>query len=172
MRQAKHRYVNPVVTTTLNADVTRQKVAEALEAIHEKYGELKPGLVVDEARDSSHPLHSYFEWNDGLAAERWRLNQAGQLIRKIRLRVVTEGGEEITTPRYLSVQYKGDEDRADHRYVKSEVAMADPLTRETIIRRAQQDIRSWTLRYESLCGLAACIELLGGEAEALTARLE
>jgi hypothetical protein len=36
--------------------------------------------VLEDASDPASPLHSYFEWNDGLAAQRWRLRQAHELL--------------------------------------------------------------------------------------------
>ena len=54
---------------------------DALNAIHDEFGTLTPELVVDVARDPEHPLHSRFEWDDSIAAEKWRLEQAGQLLR-------------------------------------------------------------------------------------------
>jgi hypothetical protein len=44
-------------------------------------GLLQPKEVVNEARSSKSPLHDRFEWDDSIAAEEYRLEQARQLIR-------------------------------------------------------------------------------------------
>lgn len=43
-------------------------------------GRLTPKNVVDEARPEDSPLHPEFEWNDAIAAEKWREKQAQLLI--------------------------------------------------------------------------------------------
>lgn len=52
-----------------------------LEAIYTRDQALDPHAVVDAARPKDSPLHRYFEWNNGTAAEAWRVHQARQLIR-------------------------------------------------------------------------------------------
>jgi hypothetical protein len=54
-------------------------------AIREEHGELTAQAVLDAARPKSHPLHNRFEWNDRTAGEAYRLEQARELIRKVRI---------------------------------------------------------------------------------------
>ena len=55
---------------------------EALEEIAAKHnGILRPADVVDEARAENSPLHNAFEWDDTVAAEAYRIEQAKELIR-------------------------------------------------------------------------------------------
>lgn len=56
----------------------------------EREGRLSPYDVVDAARDPTHVLHNHFEWDDTVAAERFRLSQARRLIRSIELVVIQE----------------------------------------------------------------------------------
>jgi hypothetical protein len=63
---------------------------DELQTIYEQHGVLTPRLVLEEARAPEHPLHSRFEWDDTLAAESWRLEQAHHLIMRVRI-VYIEG---------------------------------------------------------------------------------
>jgi hypothetical protein len=63
-----------------------ENVAEVLKEL-EREGRLLPGDVVERARDEDSPLHSHFEWDDGQAAEKYRLHQARALIRTVKLMV-------------------------------------------------------------------------------------
>ena len=56
-----------------------------LQAIYDRHERLTPQLVVETARDESHPLHSRFEWDDKVAAEAHRLDQARRLIRSVKV---------------------------------------------------------------------------------------
>ena len=61
----------------------------ALEEIRDgNGGHLTPAAVVDASRSANAPLHNEFEWNDGIAAELHRQEQARNLIRSIRIESV------------------------------------------------------------------------------------
>lgn len=64
-------------------------VQSALLMLEDRTGRLTPRAVVDAARDENHPLHGEFEWDDTVAAEAYRLDQARQLIADVRVEVVT-----------------------------------------------------------------------------------
>lgn len=55
-----------------------QKVAEEIGT--EK---ITPEEVLEKARDENSELHKCFEWNDSVAAEKYRLQQAGNVIRML-----------------------------------------------------------------------------------------
>lgn len=58
---------------------------DQLQKLYDENRRLTPVLVLTEARDPDSPLHTLFEWNDSEAAERWRLQQARELIRSVRV---------------------------------------------------------------------------------------
>lgn len=62
-------------------------VREVVQHIIDQQGSVAPSELVDAARPVSSPAHAAFEWNDRLAGEQWRLNQARQYIRIIRVEI-------------------------------------------------------------------------------------
>ena len=66
--------------------MSNPRVVERLREL-ENDGRLQPADVVTDARDPTSPLHSHFEWDDGAAAERYRLSQARSLIRSVKINV-------------------------------------------------------------------------------------
>lgn len=63
-----------------------QECGEELASLERRHGRsLTPRVVVDAARSEESPLHRCFEWNDAEAAEKFRLEQARQVIRSIRV---------------------------------------------------------------------------------------
>lgn len=62
-------------------------VRSVLREILTEHGELTPRLLVELASDENHPLHNKFHWDDTAAAHKWRLTQAGQLIRSVKVTV-------------------------------------------------------------------------------------
>ena len=63
-----------------------------LEGLHAA-GKLTTANVLEIARDPRSPLHKHFEWDDALAAESYRLDQARALVQSYRLHIVDTGGE-------------------------------------------------------------------------------
>lgn len=64
---------------------------------------ITPEQIVDAARDEKSILHQFFEWDDAVAAEKYRQNQAQQMLLKITY--VTD--DEDTRPKryYHNVTY-------------------------------------------------------------------
>jgi len=68
--------------------ITPEMVVEETERVKAKHGKLTGRLLLEESREESAPLHCAFEWDDSKAAEKYRINQAGQLI--VSVRILTE----------------------------------------------------------------------------------
>lgn len=73
---------------------TENGIARELELIAKKYrGVLPAEAVVDWARTHTQSeLHAQFTWDDGEAAEKWRLHQARNIILKVTIEL-PKGGE-------------------------------------------------------------------------------
>ncbi len=53
-------------------------------------GRIDPKTVVDVARDPAHPFHDEFTWDDEQAANEFRLIQATNLLRSVKMQVTYE----------------------------------------------------------------------------------
>jgi hypothetical protein len=62
-------------------------IGTSLRSIWEDRGRLVAEDVVDDATPEDHPLHSFFEWDDTEAGRKYRIWQAGQLIRSVKILV-------------------------------------------------------------------------------------
>jgi hypothetical protein len=75
-------------TFRINSQVTgidAQTIGGELERIEAEHGVIDPHVVLDESRPEDAPLHGAFEWDDSLAAEKYRLDQSRRLIRSIEI---------------------------------------------------------------------------------------
>lgn len=63
-------------------------VIPVLRSLKDTEGVLSPMSVLRAARLEDSPLHQYFTWDDGEAAEKCRLAEAGLLIRRVRIHLV------------------------------------------------------------------------------------
>lgn len=82
---------------------------ETIVSLESKQGRLEPDQIINEAVNESSPLHYYFEWDDEKAGAAYRLDQARELIRRVKI-IVTYEETEIKTVRYIrDVETPGDE---------------------------------------------------------------
>ena len=83
--------------------------AEALEEIRkleDRRGRLSAEEVLEAARPVASPLHGFFEWDDSKAAEAHRLEQARDLIRRVKIELEFEE-RVIQTPKYVRDPSRG-----------------------------------------------------------------
>lgn len=82
---------------------------------------LEPASIVDEAARSDSPLNDFFEWDNDVAAVRWRTHQARLLCNWISVEVVMPNGAEAVIPFMESVRVvvtdSDGNDSVERRYV-------------------------------------------------------
>ncbi len=139
-----------------------QKIGEALQAIANKNnGRLIPESVEEAAKAKSHALHPFFEWNDTVAARAYRIDQARQLIRLIR---VEDDTAEDPPHAFLSVN---DGEGICYRSL-GDIQQSTNL-QMAIMRAAKRDLEAFTRRYKSLADVC---EDIGMAVEKLDRRIE
>jgi hypothetical protein len=70
-----------------------EDAAAAVRRVYEATGgQAMVPAVLEAARDEDSPLHRYFTWDDTAAAAAYRLTQAEELVRRIKVRVLPAGG--------------------------------------------------------------------------------
>jgi len=120
-----------------------------LTGIYQKYGELTPQAVVDEARPETAPLHNRFEWDDALAGEAFRRVQAGELIRSVRIQY---GIDPKTSERkYIRAFYAVREvDAEKSGYVPTEEIVQDELATKILLKQCEREIGDLRRKYGHL----------------------
>lgn len=121
-------------------------VGKRIDAIGRKNkGEILPEHVVDDARSTRSPLHSFFEWDDGVAAEEHRLAQARKLIRSVVAVYISADTEPVKMRSYVNISDGG---TSSYREIVS--AMSNKKTREIVIKKALSELKSWREKYHDL----------------------
>jgi hypothetical protein len=114
-----------------------------LQTIYDEHGKLTPKLVVDEARDPKHPLHNRFEWDDGIAAERYREEQARGLIRLLRVGYRNADGDQGHVRSYHSVRTQ-----EGYSYEPVEKIIESPMLTKILLADMRRDWQALKRRYE------------------------
>ncbi len=134
--------------------VDPQEVGEALEQLQGREGILTPARVVESARPKRSPLHDAFEWDDSVAAQAHREDQARHLIKAVRVQYSSE-----PEPRYAFVNVVTTNQRG---YLDTHVAMGDPILREQVLNEATIALQHWRKRYHHLEELRPVVEAIDG----------
>lgn len=116
-----------------------------LQAIHDDAGRLTPALVVEAARPDDHPLHPRFEWDDSIAGEQWRRQQAHELIQSVRIVYTKPGSEQQSSVR----AFHAVRDEQGHAYRPTDEILADPLLTKMLMADMKREWTTLRARYEA-----------------------
>lgn len=134
-----------------------QTVGEALDRVRTaNEGRLAPRDVVVAAQKSGSPLHRYFEWQDNIAATKYRDGEARELIRS--LVVIHEDMPDKLVAAFVCIEQGSQEFGA---YQATHIALANCESREYVLARALRELEAWKKKYadlSELAGVIACID--------------
>lgn len=114
-------------------------------SVRAQHGKLTPQLVVDTARDPEHPLHSRFEWDDAVAGEAWRRQQAHDLIRKAKVVYREADDAEPGKSVRAFVAVRAEE---GHVFDPVEEVAEDPFRRKLALADMEREWKALYRRYE------------------------
>jgi hypothetical protein len=114
--------------------------------LYEKHGTITTEIILEAARDADHALHKYFEWDDTLAAENWRKQQALHLIMASKMVVVLKeaqtGPPRVVHGERPEVRRLVSSFRGEGFKMRSE-ALSDDDQRAVIIERFRSRLKGW-----------------------------
>ena len=149
------------------AHLNATEVGKHLERLRkEGKGELTPEDVIKDARNPNSPLHSFFEWDEGKAAEAYRLKQARGLIRAVVAIYVSENKPAVRQRAYVHIP----EPQAPH-YREASHAMSLTKTRDMVLKQAWRELQEWRQRYRDLKEFSTLFEAVDEAAQKLPAKL-
>ena len=105
---------------------------------------LSPESVLETARNENSPLHNLFEWDNVIAAEKYRLNQARQIIQQI----VIVNDHPNAEPRQIRAFVT--ESKNDGHYQLITTVIENPDTYEVLLRRAKFELQIFKNKYKSI----------------------
>lgn len=111
--------------------------------------------LVAAARPARHPLHPCFEWDDQAAAEAWRLDQANNLIRNLRVTFTGGGFEDQPVRAFFRVEVDGERTWAPH-----DIVLREPVLQEQVLQDILRDLQAFVRKY------AVFLTAIGAEKQA------
>ena len=105
---------------------------------------LSPVQVLEIAKDVNSPLHDLFEWDDTVAAEKYRLLQAQKIIQQIVI-VNDHPNAEVREVRAFVTECKNN----GHYQVITKV-IEDPNAYDVLLKRAKLELQAFRNKYQSI----------------------
>ena len=137
--------------TRFGADA--QKCYEEIMEICDDLGSVSPHMVLEKAREESSELHKCFTWDDSIAAEKWRLNEARVVVRQLVIKEV-----EVPKDRpEVRVLYKTDYESG---YKPTQIIIRKEDEYKALLERAWAELRAFKAKYSMLEELREIMELI------------
>lgn len=150
---------------------TAEQAHEAFETIRKRDGKLTAPAVVDEARPEESVLHEDFEWRDDIAAEKYRQQQAWQMISAVRIvweeksppvrayvnvRLVEQDALNAADAMHPAEEPAAKEPPA-RCYMPLEEVLEQPQLRTQMLEDARRDAQNFRQKYNTLEAIAPII---------------
>lgn len=135
------------------ADIAAQEVKNC----EDKDGFVHPSAVVNRSEPPSAVLHGCFEWQDDIAAVKWREQQARVLIKNIVTVEIRDDDRSEVVKTFVHVI----SDDSSKGYKQTAIAVRDASDRLYILRAARRELENFRSKYSKLtefAGLMASIE--------------
>lgn len=119
---------------------------------------ITPEELLEDAQDLGSPMHNFFEWDDDIAAQKYRLQQARYILRCIDVEIIYNGDNKSTRA-YVNVSDPQDQERGLV-YVSVDRALSEPEMRKQLIQQAMIEAMSWKEKYKTLKELGLIFETI------------
>ena len=129
-----------------NMPIKAQIVGEHFEQLEKQKGCITPKIVLESARSETSVIHECFEWNDDVAAEKYRESQASSLIRNLTVKMV-DTDDKPTEPVRAYVNIKQTDTSSFISMYK--VLENDKLT-NLMLEQAKQELAAFAKKYSTL----------------------
>lgn len=113
-----------------------------LQKLEDQHGVLTPYIVVDAARAEDSPLHTWFNWNNDDAAEKYRLMQARMLMTNVKISLVED--EKVSA--FVNVRVTVGESKV-RGYISTDKVLDDEEMTKQILDQATRELDYWKEKY-------------------------
>lgn len=129
-------------------------VGGVVEQLEEKNGQVTKEDFLEVSRPDDSPTHALFEWDDSVAAERYRLDQSRTIINSLRIVYVNKDKEEVKVSAFVQTSPNGNSTV----YENIHDALKDEGKREVVLNRIRGELNAFIIRNQNIEELADILE--------------
>lgn len=139
-------------STNLYSKVKAEDAGREFEQIEAENGFITPQAVVDRARPEDSVMHKLFEWNDSIAAEKYRTQQAGCIIGAL---IVTKSENNYNKRAFVNIVASPHNPKNKPQYIRVDRAFSDPTSKAIVLSNAIAELKRFKEKYAALKELSA-----------------
>lgn len=141
--------------------VSAETVGNVLEKIEKDKGAATSEDFLEYSRNEESETHEMFEWDDAVAAEKYRLRQSAQIINQLQIEITYEESKTtdteiilnipdhtIKTSAYVNIGDRYSKPSEKATYVNVIDAMKDVDKRKQVLKNASDSLRSFKRTYQ------------------------
>lgn len=126
----------------------------------EQQNKLSAENLVNVSRSQDAPLHDEFEWNDAVAGEEWRKEQARHIIAHI---VRVEKTDDDEKPKDVPIRAFFKIVPTENTYTSTDIIVKRQDTRQLLLHQAMAELKAFRRKYAALTVLVKLIESVESE---------
>lgn len=112
---------------------------------------ITPSEILEKAKDKNSELHKCFEWDDTIAAEKYRLQQASTILRMLVYKPKEEGETPVRVFQITS-------EKSHYQPTKQFLVQEDEY--QALLKRALNELEAFKKRYHTLTELQSVFEAI------------
>ena len=134
--------------------VDANTVGAVVEQLEERNGQVTKEDFLEVSRPDDAPTHALFEWDDSVAAERFRLDQSRKIITSLRIVYENNDKEEVKVSAFIQTSPNG----TNTVYENIHEALRDVGKREIVLNRIRGELDAFINRNRNIEELADILE--------------
>lgn len=142
---------------TYNQKVPAQIVGEHIEQLSAEYETITPQLLVDNARPEGAVMHPLYEWDDSIAAEKYRVQQSTHIMSELVIVHVeeTDVDEDDKKPVMVRAFHSVSNHRETANYQPIAKIIENEEMESQVLQNARKDLESFQRKYQGLIDIKA-----------------
>lgn len=138
--------------------ISAEVAGERIEQLEQEHGQVNPQILLDDARPEDAVMHSCFEWNDGIAAEKYRLEQSRLILSNLRIVQVEEEEPDREPIKVRAFHNVSDGVKAKGEFHHIDVIKANEDMTRNVINNARTELEIFYNKYVGLCDVCGIME--------------
>lgn len=118
--------------------------------------------ILEEARPDDSEIHPYFEWNDAVAAEEYRKDQARHMAASIEIILIP-----LEEPTRAFPAVKLNDDDPNRHYTSMSEVVLDNRLLDQCVAEARRNLMAWQKRFQQLRAFSPALEAVAQSIEAV-----
>jgi hypothetical protein len=128
-------------------NMKQEDLKAILTDLYERRGVLNPEDLLDEASDPTHPLHERFSWDNAEAAQRWRITQAANIIRSVKVEITLPDSEVVQVRAFLPTHGRESDQEGGRAYDYAPVESLSEIAMHRIEEEMERDLERLRTKY-------------------------